>query len=261
MLEVRDLTKVYDNTVRAVNNLNLTVNSGEIFVMLGANGAGKTTTMDLILGFIEPTEGTALINDIDVVKDPLEAKKYVAYVSENVMLYGNFTARQNLDFFTKLGGNKKASKEDYDTAMRRVGLQEEAFRRRVKNFSKGMRQRLGIAIAIMKDAKLVLLDEPTSGLDPKGGAEFLELLRGLKAEGKAIFMSTHDIFRAKQIADRLGIMTNGNLATVLAREEIEQADLEQLYLQYVQSYEDGNGSEATAEPAATAEAPAESESE
>jgi ABC-2 type transport system ATP-binding protein len=237
MLEVQNLTKVYDNTIKAVNNLNLTVNPGEIFVMLGANGAGKTTTIDLVLGFIEPTEGTALINGIDVVKDPLEAKKYVAYVSENVMLYGNFTARQNLDFFTKLGGNKKATKEDYDNAMRRVGLPEEAFKRRVKSFSKGMRQRLGIAIAIMKDAKLVLLDEPTSGLDPRGGAEFLELLRGLKAEEKAIFMSTHDIFRAKQIADRLGIMTRGNLAAVLDREEIAKADLEQLYFDYVEAYE------------------------
>ena len=236
MLEVQNLTKVYDNTIKAVNNLNLAVNPGEIFVMLGANGAGKTTTIDLVLGFIEPTEGTALINGIDVVKDPLEAKKYVAYVSENVMLYGNFTARQNLDFFTKLGGNKKATREDYDNAMRRVGLPEEAFKRRVKSFSKGMRQRLGIAIAIMKDAKLVLLDEPTSGLDPRGGAEFLELLRGLKAEEKAIFMSTHDIFRAKQIADRLGIMTLGNLAAVLDREEIAKADLEQLYFDYVEAY-------------------------
>ena len=247
MLEVRNLTKIYDDSVKAVNNLDLTVNQGEIFVMLGANGAGKTTTIDLILGFIEPTEGTIFINNIDVVKDPLEAKKFVAYVSENVMLYGNFTARQNLDFFTKLGGNKKATKEDYDNAMRRVGLPEEAFKRRVKSFSKGMRQRLGIAISIMKDAKLVLLDEPTSGLDPKGGAEFLELLRGLKAERKAIFMSTHDIFRAKQIADRLGIMTNGNLVTVLNREEIEQADLEKFYLQYVESYEAKEAEEVSAE--------------
>ncbi|MBD3181509.1 ATP-binding cassette domain-containing protein [Candidatus Poribacteria bacterium] len=236
MLEIQNLTKVYDNTIRAVNNLNLTVESGEIFVMLGANGAGKTTTIDLILGFIEPTEGTALINGIDIVKEPLEAKKYVAYVSENVMLYGNFTARQNLDFFTKLGGNKDATKEDYDEAMRRVGLPEEAFKRRVKSFSKGMRQRLGIAIAIMKNAKLVLLDEPTSGLDPRGGAEFLELLQVLKSEEKAIFMSTHDIFRASQIADRLGIMSKGNLVALMERDEIVKADLQEIYMEYVQSY-------------------------
>jgi len=237
MLEVRNLTKIFNDGIRAVNHLNLTVNPGEILVILGANGAGKTTTIDMILGFIDPTEGTAFINGVDVVREPLEAKKYVAYVSENVMLYGNYTARQNLDYFTKLGGNKKATRDDYDAAMRRVGLPEEAFKRRVKSFSKGMRQRLGIAIAIMKDARLVLLDEPTSGLDPRGGAEFLELLRGLKAEGKAIFMSTHDIFRAKQIADRLGIMTEGNLATVLDRAEIEQADMELLYFQYMEAYE------------------------
>lgn len=246
MLEIKNLTKVYENGVKAVNNLNLTVNAGEIFVVLGANGAGKTTTIDLVLGFIEPTEGTALINGIDVVKNPLEAKKYVAYVSENVMLYGNFTARQNLDFFTKLGGNKKATKADYDAVMSRVGLPEEAFKRRVKHFSKGMRQRLGIAIAIMKDAKLVLLDEPTSGLDPKGGNDFLELLRGLKAEEKAILMSSHDIFRAKQIADRLGIMTKGNLVGVLNREEIEKADLEKIYLEYVEAVEAEDAEKAVA---------------
>ena len=107
MLEVRNLTKIYNDGIRAVNDLNLTVNPGEILVMLGANGAGKTTTIDMILGFIDPTEGTAFINGVDVVREPLEAKKYVAYVSENVMLYGNYTARQNLDYFTKLGGNKK----------------------------------------------------------------------------------------------------------------------------------------------------------
>ena len=247
MLQAMDLTKRYEDGVLALDHLNVQVKEGEIFSLLGANGAGKTTTINLMLNFIDPTDGTATINDVDVVKDPLEAKGFVSYLSENVMLYGNFTARQNLDFFTKLGGNKKASKEDYDDAMRRVGLQEEAFRRRVKSFSKGMRQRLGIAIAIMKDAKLVLLDEPTSGLDPRGGAEFLELLRGLKSEEKAIFMSTHDIFRAKQIADRLGIMTMGNLATVLDREEIEQADLEQLYFKYVEAYESGEAEETPVE--------------
>ncbi len=119
----------------------------------------------------------------------------------------------------------------------RVGLPEESFKRRLKTFSKGMRQRLGIAIAIMKDADAVLLDEPTSGLDPKGGADFLNLLRELKAEGKAIFMSTHDIFRAKEIADRIGILVQGRLIRELTRGEIEQEDLEALYLRYVAGYE------------------------
>jgi ABC-2 type transport system ATP-binding protein len=232
MLEITDLSKHYGD-VKAVNNLSITVEPGEIFCMLGANGAGKTTTLMVSLGFTEATAGTVKICGIDVAKDPLEAKKHVAYVSENVMLYGNFTARQNLDFFTRLGGRKNVAEEEYREVMVRVGLQEDAFDRRVKGFSKGMRQKLGIAIAIMKDAEVILLDEPTSGLDPKSGAEFLQLLDQLREEGKAIWMTTHDIFRAKALADRVGIMTNGNLVRIFSRQELEQEDLEKIYIEYV----------------------------
>ena len=129
------------------------------------------------------------------------------------------------------------TREELDATLARVGLPEESFKRRVKTFSKGMRQRLGIAIAIMKGADAVLLDEPTSGLDPKGGADFLNLLRELKSERKAIFMSTHDIFRAKEIADRIGILVQGSLVRELSRQEIESEDLEALYLRYVAGYE------------------------
>ena len=232
MLEILDMSKHYGD-VHAVNNLTLTIEPGEIFTMLGANGAGKTTTLMVSLGFTEPTNGTVKICGIDVTRDPLEAKKHVAYVSENVMLYGNFTARQNLEFFTKLGGRKNVSDDEYDTTMDRVGLQRDAFDRRVKGFSKGMRQKLGIAIAIMKNAEVILLDEPTSGLDPKSGAEFLQLLSELREENKAIWMTTHDIFRAKQIADRVGIMVEGNLVKIFTREELEQEDLESIYVEYV----------------------------
>ena len=234
MLEIVDLSKRYENDVLAVDQLNLTVQPGEIFTMLGANGAGKTTTLMLILGFTEPTNGTARLCGVDVVENPLEAKKHVAYVSENVMLYGNFTARQNLDFFAKLGGKKHVSQEEYDAVLERVGLEKDTFRRRVKGFSKGMRQRLGIAIAILKNAEVILLDEPTSGLDPKGGAGFLRLLNTLRDEGKAIFMTTHDIFRAKAIADRVGIMSQGQLRRIISREEAAQANLEQLYMEYIE---------------------------
>ena len=232
MLEIENLSKHYGD-VKAVQDLDLTIEPGEIFCMLGANGAGKTTTLMVALGFTEPTAGTVRICGVDVTQDPLEAKRHVAYVSENVMLYGNFTARQNLDFFTKLGGKKNASDTDYAQALGRVGLQEDAFNRRVKGFSKGMRQKLGIAIAIIKDAKVILLDEPTSGLDPKSGVEFLQLLTDLRTEGKAIWMTTHDIFRARGIADRVGIMVSGRLVQLLTRGELEQQDLEALYVQYV----------------------------
>ena len=199
-LRADDLSKRYEDGVLAVDHLNLNIYPGEVYCLLGANGAGKTTTINLFLNFIPPTTGTCFINGVDVTKDPLEAKKHVAFVSENVMLYGNFTARQNLDFFAKLGGRPDLGKDDYHQVMRRVSLQEKAFDQRVKTFSKGMRQKLGISIAIIKNAPAILLDEPTSGLDPKAATEFLEIMDELKTEGKAILMSTHDIFRARRSA-------------------------------------------------------------
>jgi ABC-2 type transport system ATP-binding protein len=151
------------------------------------------------------------------------------------MLYENFTARQNLEFFAKLGGRTRLGKDDAYATLRRVGLQEKAFEQRLKVFSKGMRQKLGIAIAIIKDAPNVLLDEPTVGLDPKAGSEFMALLKGLRDEGKAIFMSTHDVFRAKEHADRVGIMKEGRLVTVRTRQELAAENLERLYLEYMES--------------------------
>ncbi|MFA6447909.1 MAG: ABC transporter ATP-binding protein [bacterium] len=233
ILRIKNLSKIYDNTVLAVDNLDLDIHSSEIYCMLGANGAGKTSTLMLILGFSDPTGGSVEICGIDVNKDPLKAKKKVAFVSENVQLYGNFTGRQNLDFFTKLAGRPNVSDDEYNKVLLRVGLAEAAHKRRVKGYSKGMRQRLGIAIAIMKQAQLILLDEPTSGLDPKGGMEFLRLCDEMRQEGKGILMTTHDIFRAKEIADRVGIMSSGNLVRELERKEIEDENLEELYLKYI----------------------------
>jgi len=234
MLEAKELTKQYEDGLLAVDHLSFQVSEGEIFCLLGANGAGKTTTINLFLNFIDPTEGQALINGVDSSRDPLNAKENVAYVSENVMLYGNFTARQNLDYFARLGGKRNLDKKAYYDVMKRVGLQESAFEMRLKTFSKGMRQKLGIAIAIVKDADNILLDEPTSGLDPKAAAEFVNLLNSLRDNGKAIFMSTHDIFRAKAIADRVGIMKAGKLVMELQRKDFLKADLEKIYLESMQ---------------------------
>jgi ABC-2 type transport system ATP-binding protein len=234
MLETNNLTKRYEDGNLALDTLNLNIDKGEIYCLLGANGAGKTTTINLFFNFIEPTDGTARINGIDVTREPLEAKKYASYVSENVMLYGNFTARQNLDFFAKLGGHKDLIKEDYYHAMRKVGLQEEAFEMKLKKFSKGMRQKVGITIAMIKDAPAILLDEPTSGLDPEAGAEFIKILQNLRSREKAILMCTHDIFRAKDIANRIGIMKEGRLVLERTREEFEKEDLEKIYLKYMQ---------------------------
>jgi ABC-2 type transport system ATP-binding protein len=236
MLETKDLTKKYEDGLLALDHLNLKVEPGEIFCMFGANGAGKTTAINLILGFIPPTEGTAFVEGVDVVKEPLKSKDHISYVSENVMLYGNFTAYQNLDYFSKLAGKRKLKRNDYAEVMGRVGLQKNAFDMRVKNFSKGMRQKLGIAVAILKDAPNLILDEPTSGLDPKSGQEFLELLLELREKGKSIFISSHDIFRAKIIADRVGFMLQGKMVMMKTSEELQGEDLNNLYVEYMHEH-------------------------
>jgi len=234
MLQAIGLTKRYEDGQLALDALSLEIKSGEIFFLLGANGAGKTTTINLFLNFIEPTSGQAIIDGIDVMEQPLETKKHLAFVSENVMLYGNFTARQNIDFFARLGGKTNLTKKDYYDIMRKVGLQEEAFEKKLKTFSKGMRQKVGLAIAIIKDANNILMDEPTSGLDPKSAAELMQYLIYLRNAGKSILMCTHDIFRAKAVADRVGIMKEGRLVMVRTRDEFLQDDLERIYLDYMQ---------------------------
>lgn len=236
MLEAVNLTKVYEDGLLALDNISFKVNPGEIFAMLGGNGAGKTTTINLFLNLIEPTSGNAIINRIVSHLEPLNAKKYVSFVSENVMLYPEFTAMQNLDFFTRLGGKTNFSKDDLRQVLMRVGLQEDAHYKKLKGFSKGMRQKCGIAISILKDVPAILLDEPTSGLDPKAGMEFMTLLDDLRDEGKAILMSTHDIFRAKEIADTIGIMNNGKLIMQKSKSELEHENLEKVYVDYIASY-------------------------
>ena len=233
MIEAVNLTKRYEDNLLALDTLNLRVNPGEIYCLLGANGAGKTTTINIFLDFIRPTSGEALLNGIDVTRHPLEAKKHVSYLPENVMLYSNFTARQNLDYFAKLGGQKNLSKEDYYRVLGEAGLPAKAFDQKIRELSKGMRQKVGIAIAMVKDAPALFLDEPTSGLDPKAGAEFTEILMKLRGRGKAVLMSTHDIFRAKDIADCVGIMKEGKKVMERTREELKTENLEQLYLDYM----------------------------
>lgn len=233
LLEAVGLTKRYEDGVLALDHVSFSVEPGKIYAMLGGNGAGKSTAINLFLNFIEPTEGEARIDGIPSHRDPLEAKKRVAYVSENVALYPHFTALQNLDFFVRLAGRDGLGRDDYGRALDRVGLEREAHDKRLKGYSKGMRQKCALAIAILKDAPAILLDEPTSGLDPKAGMEFIQLLGGLRDEGKAVLMSTHDIFRAKQVSDTIGIMNRGRLVMERQREELAGEDLEALYVSYM----------------------------
>jgi len=231
MLTTEALTKRFPgSSAPAVDNLSLTVAPGELFALLGPNGAGKTTTINCLLGFISPDSGRAIIDGLDVARDPLETKRRLAYIPEQVNLYGYFSGVENLAYFSELAGHRYS-----DTDLRRflsdAGLQTEAHDRRVSGYSKGMRQKVGIAIALAKKAKALLLDEPTSGLDPSAAHEFSQLLRTLRERGVAILMATHDLFRAKQDATRVGIMRHGRLAHILTAAELSHTDLEKLYLE------------------------------
>ena len=231
MLIAENLSKTYGD-YKALNNLNLKLNGGEIFALLGQNGAGKSTTINIFLGFVKPTEGVAKINGISVVDHPEETKKFIAYIPEMVLLYPNLTGVENLKFFSSLAGFDY-NDEELTNFLSKAGLQSDAHHNRLGGYSKGMRQKVGIAIAIAKKAKVLLLDEPTSGLDPKASNEFSEILKELASEGTTIFMATHDIFRAKEVADRIGIMKRGNLISEINADEISANELEKLYLQTV----------------------------
>ena len=232
MLQAIDLTKRYDDRL-ALDRLNLTIEPGEIFCLLGANGAGKTTTINLFLNFLHPTSGTALVKGLDVTEHPLETKRFLAYIPEQVMLYRNFSGLENLEYFAKLAGKGHYTRDELRAFLTRAGLSEEASKRRVSTYSKGMRQKVGIAIALAKEAEALLLDEPTSGLDPKASNEFSSLVEQLGAQGVAILMATHDLFRAKESGTRVGIMKHGNLVETMLTEEIGHSDLERLYLKHM----------------------------
>src|ERR1700737_625650 len=176
-LEAVNLTKRF-NGQTALDHLNLAIGPGEVFCLLGANGAGKTTTINLFLNFIEPTEGTARINGLDVTKAPLETKRCVGYIPEQVMLYRNLTGLENLEYFSALAGHEYPQAR-LGELFRTVGLAAGVEKQRVAAYSKGMGQKGGLPIATAKRAKPPLLDEPASGLDPKASNEFSELLKGL----------------------------------------------------------------------------------
>ncbi|MBC8044012.1 MAG: ABC transporter ATP-binding protein [Rhizobacter sp.] len=231
MLEAIDLTKMYNGAV-ALQPLNLRINAGEIFCLLGSNGAGKTTTINLFLGFTAPSGGTAKIGGLDVVAHPVATKKFIAYIPETVMLYKNLTGLENLEYFSSLSGHDY-SPPQLTSFLQQTGLTEADAMKRIGTYSKGMRQKVGIAIAMAKDAKALLLDEPTSGLDPKAAFEFSELLKSLCAKGVAILMATHDLFRAKEISTAIGVMKQGRLVAQVRSDELGHTDLEKLYLSYM----------------------------
>ena len=206
MISTNNLTKRYGEHI-ALDQLNLNVKEGEIYCLLGANSAGKTTTINLLLGFVEPSSGSAFINELEVQQHVKATKKFLAYIPENLMLYPSLTAVENLDYFSGIAG-KKLSNTVLKGFLEESGLQFEAFDQRISTFSKGMRQKVGIAIALAKDAKVLLLDEPTSGLDPKASNEFGLLLQKIRKKVylKSFFQknSVENAYITKNVAVFLG---------------------------------------------------------
>ncbi len=232
MIQAIDLCKSFGAGL-AVDHLTLAIQPGEVFCLLGANGAGKTTTINLFLNFIAPTSGQALIGGLNVVDHSVETKKRLAYIPEQVTLYRNLTGLENLRFFSRLAQAAMDSDDELLAILAQVGLTAEQSRRRVNTYSKGMRQKVGIAITIAKGATALLLDEPTSGLDPKAANDFSLLLSDLSSRGVAILMATHDLFRAKESGTRVGIMKHGRMVESLDTKQLGHSDLEQIYLRHM----------------------------
>jgi ABC-2 type transport system ATP-binding protein len=241
IIEAEGLTKKY-GTQTAVNNLTFHIREGEVFGFLGPNGAGKTTTLLMFLGLTEPTSGKVRIIGFDPAREPLRVKEKVGYLPENVGFYDDMDARQNLRFIARLNRIPDGiSAKKIDGLLEQVGLFEEG-KKKVGTYSKGMRQRLGIAEVLIKEPKLIFLDEPTIGLDPDGTNRMLDLIHSLSRERNiTIFLSSHLLDQVQRICDRVGIMIKGNLVAIgpiqeLAKKKLgvekEHYTLEELYMKY-----------------------------
>lgn len=231
MLEAINLTKRYGGH-EALADLNLSVAEGEIFCLLGQNGAGKTTTINLFLGLLAPTSGKTLIKGIEVNPNQNKTAKMVAYIPEVVQLYGNLSGLENLDFFSRIAGFRYTSGE-LTSYLSKAGLQEDAHAKKLASYSKGMRQKVGIAIALCKNADIIFMDEPISGLDPKAAVEFTAICKELSQMGKSIFMATHDIFNAVNVGTRIGIMKEGRLVYESETQAVNANALQELYLKTI----------------------------
>ncbi len=211
VIETNDLTKKYGNLL-AVDHLNLTIFPGEIFGLLGPNGAGKSTTILMLLGLTEPSGGTARVLGFNPAREALAVKRLVGYLPENVGFYDDLTAWENLAYTARLNRvEPKAAAERIQELLEKVGLGGHATRR-VREFSRGMRQRLGIADALVKNPRVLILDEPTLAIDPQGVQEVLELISRLAAEeGLTVLISSHLLYQIQQICHRVGIFVRGRL--------------------------------------------------
>lgn len=242
MIQTEDLCKDYDGK-RAVNPLNLEVKAGELFCFLGPNGAGKTTTIKMLTGLLTPTSGTARIAGFDIRKDPIEAKRRIGYIPDRPYLYEKLSGR---DFFTFVGdmfGVDRAEQREKQKYYFDLFLLTRAQDDFIENYSHGMRQKLVFSASLMHDPEVIVIDEPMVGLDPRSVRIVKDLLRSEAESGKTIFLSTHTLSIAEEIADRIGVISKGDiqfLGTMTEmRQELKQSgSLEELFLHLTEEEED-----------------------
>ena len=210
VVETKDLTKTYNGTT-VVDHLNLRINENEVFGLLGPNGAGKTTTILMLLGLTEPSGGTAHVCGFDSTREPLKVKRLAGYMPEKVGFYDNMTARENLDFIAQLNNiSYEESQRRIDRLLEAVGLSEAA-KQPLSQFSRGMKQRLGVADVLIKQPKVAIFDEPTAGLDPEGINQVLDLIARLPETGTTVVMSSHRLYEVQRVCHSIGIMSKGKI--------------------------------------------------
>jgi len=227
VINVKDL-KVGRSGKAVLHGISFTIEEGEIFALLGGNGAGKSTALLTLLGFIPVTSGTATIQGESPSKNVAQVRKKTAYLPEAATLYPHLNAYENLSYFLSLT-RLKPSRRDLDLTLDKVNLERDARINKMDTYSKGMRQKVAIALALLRDAPVLFLDEPTSGLDPVAIDEFNRLIRGLAAEGRTILMVTHDVYGACQIADRIGLLRRGELVGLFGSEDGNPIDTETVH--------------------------------
>jgi len=231
MIKLNDISKSFKNK-KALDKLSLEVSSGEIYGLLGANGAGKSTTLNLLLGFLRADSGS--IEIIDSTNNKTITNNEIGYIPENVNLYPYLSGLENLDYFCRIAGIKFNSSE-LKSLLNECGLEQDAFNKPTSDYSKGMRQKVGIAIALAKNAKIYLLDEPASGLDPMASNELSEILKKLSSKGATILMASHDLFRVRETCDKIGILKQGSLIKEMFSKDVTSNELENIYLSFMQS--------------------------
>ena len=233
MKQAVDLVVVKDLVVRfgahtVLNGLSLRIAEGEVYALLGGNGAGKSTTLQALLGFVEPASGELLVCGKSPSVDPALVRRAIAYIPENVALYEHLSARENVAYFLDLA-HAPHNEGEVNAAFKTVGLAAEAWDRRVAGFSKGMRQKTAIALAMLRQSRVLLLDEPTSGLDPGASADFHALIATLRGKGAAVLIVTHDLIGAADLADRIGFLERGAIVQEMSAEGPDRFDLRALH--------------------------------